>query len=63
MDRVVNNAVYFPEILSVEALIQPKNVLDQAVQVNLLAPINIIQSTASKMIDERIKGSIVDYSR
>ena len=63
MDGVVNNAVYFPEILLAEALIQPKEVLGQAVQVNLLAPINIIQSTASKMIDERKKGSIVNYSR
>ena len=63
MDGVVNNAVYFPEILLAEALIQPKEVLNQAVNVNLLAPINIIQSTASKMIDKRKKGSIVNYSR
>ena len=63
MDGVVNNAVYLPDILMTESRMESKEVLNQAVKVNLLAPINIIQSTASKMIDERIKGSIVNYSR
>ena len=63
MDGVVNNAVYLPDVLMTESRMESKEVLNQAVKVNLLAPINIIQSTASKMIDERIKGSIVNYSR
>ena len=63
MDGVINNAVYLPDILMTESRMESKEVLNQAVKVNLLAPINIIQSTASKMIEERIKGSIVNYSR
>ena len=64
MDGVVNNAVYYcEENLFKESLYNTKEMLDEAVRVNLLAPINIIQVTARKMIDVRKHGSIVNISR
>ena len=64
MDGVVNNAVYYCEESRFTAsLNNTKEMLDEAVRVNLLAPINIIQVTANKMIDDGKHGSIVNVSR
>ena len=58
---VVNNAGAEPSFLG--ALGVGKEKLTEAVNVTTLAPINVIQITAKKMIEDRIHGSIVNVSR
>ena len=58
---VVNNAAAFPPFLG--ALDVGKDTLTEAVNVTTLAPINVIQVTAKKMIEAGIQGSIVNVSR
>ena len=64
MDGVLNNAVYMANYnFFHNSLTISKEVIEEAVKVNLFAPINIIQVTARKMIDEGKRGSIVNISR
>ena len=63
MDGVVNNAVWYPDYHTKDSLIESKEVFEKAITINVMAPINIIQATASKMIDESKRGSIVNMSR
>ena len=58
---VVNNAGAEPSFLG--ALDVKKEKLTEAVNVTTLAPINVIQVTAKKMIEDKIHGSIVNVSR
>ena len=58
---VVNNAGADPSWL--RALDVGKEKLAEAVNVTTLAPINVIQVTAKKMIEAEIHGSIVNVSR
>ena len=58
---VVNNAGAYPSFLS--ALDVGKEKLTEGVNVTTLAPINVIQVTAKKMIEAKIQGSIVNVSR
>ena len=61
LNGVVNNAGAIPSYLS--ALDVGKEKLTEAVNVTTLAPINVIQVTAKKMIEAEIQGSIVNVSR
>lgn len=61
VDGVVNNAVVLEPYC--EAINIDKGRLGQTMNVNLMAPINVIQVTAKKMIEHGIKGSIVNVSR
>ena len=63
MDGVVNNAVWYPDYHTKDSLVESKEVFEKAFTINVMAPINIIQATASKMIDESKRGSIVNMSR
>ena len=58
---VVNNAAYTDGFI--DSLDMSKERLNHAFSVNLMAPINIIQLTAKKMIEAGIHGSIVNISR
>ena len=58
---VVNNAAYTDEFI--DSIDMSKERLDYGISVNLMAPINIIQLTAKKMIEAGIHGSIVNISR
>ena len=58
---VVNNAAYTDEFI--DSIDMSKERLDHGISVNLMAPINIIQLTAKKMIEAGIHGSIVNISR
>ena len=58
---VVNNAASRPSFLG--ALEVGKEKLMDLADVRILAPINVIQVTAKKMIEAGIKGSIVNVSR
>ena len=62
MDGVVNNAGEL--VLAVEpALNCPKEVLDKAININLLGAINVIQMAGKKMVAAGNGGSIVNVSR
>ena len=58
---MVNNAAYTDEFI--DSIDMSKERLDHGISVNLMAPINIIQLTAMKMIEAGIHGSIVNISR
>ena len=63
-DGVVNNAALTTEHLgAVNSLDCPKEWLESACHTNILAAINVTQSTASKMIERGKGGSIVNISR
>ena len=62
MDGVVNNAANLVPSYQ-DALGCPKELLDYTLSVNLMAPINVIQSTGKKMIAAGRGGSIVNISR
>ena len=46
-----------------DSLTMPKDRLSRALNVNVMAPINVIQITAKKMIEAGKHGSIVNVSR
>ena len=58
---VVNNAA--GPIPSLDAIDFTKEQLNSTLDITLLAPINVIQVTAKKMIEAGIHGSIVNISR
>ena len=63
-DGVVNNAALTTDHYgAVKALDCPKELLENACQTNILAAINVIQSTVPKMIERGNGGSIVNISR
>ena len=62
-DGVVNNAALTGDFGAVNALDCPREWLESACRTNMLAAINVIQSTAPKMIERGKGGSIVNISR
>ena len=62
-DGVVNNAALTGDLGAVNSLDCPKEWLESACHTNILAAINVIQSTAPKMIERGKGGSIVNISR
>ena len=61
MDGVVNNAAYSDWNVG-DAVDCPKEELEKALQVDVLAAINVIQSTGKKMVAAGKGGSIVNVS-
>ena len=61
MDGVVNNAAYSDWNVH-DAVDCPKEELEKAIQVDVLAAINVIQSTGKKMVAAGKGGSIVNVS-
>ena len=62
LDGVVNNAAYLIPSFE-DALDCPREIIDASLAVNVMAPINIIQSTGKKMVAAGRGGSIVNISR
>ena len=61
LDGVVNNAaVSFPAGNGLEV---SKEIIENTFRVNVMGAINVIQTTAKKMIDAKKRGSIVNVSR
>ena len=61
LDGVVNNAAELETWVA--ALDVKEDILKNAMNVNVMAPINVIQATAKKMIAAGKRGSIVNVSR
>ena len=61
LDGVVNNAAELETFVA--ALDVKEETLQNAMNVNVMAPINVIQTTAKKMITAGKHGSIVNVSR
>ena len=61
MDGIVNNARVIQPLI--DSLDVPRHGLEESLNVHLMAPINVIQATAKKMIASGIHGSIVNVSR
>ena len=61
LDGVVNNAAELETFVA--ALDVKEETLQNAMNVNVMAPINVIQTTAKKMITAGKHGSIVNISR
>ena len=62
MDGVVNNGAHLVTSFH-DALDCPKEILERVLAVNLMAPINVIQTTGKKMVAAGRGGSIVNVSR
>ena len=60
LDGVVNNAA--AERIKSDAIDCAKESIEKDIAVNLIAPINVIQITAKKMIEAGKQGSIVNIS-
>ena len=63
LDGVVNNAAAIIFTSELGGLGAKRESFEEALRVNTLAPINVIQSTARKMIEAGKHGSIVNVSR
>ena len=63
LDGVVNNAAIIIETYDAGALEAKRETIEEILRVNTLAPINVIQVTAQKMIEAGKHGSIVNVSR
>ena len=63
LDGVVNNAAAIIFTSELGGLGAKRETFEEALRVNTLAPINVIQSTARKMIEAGKHGSIVNVSR
>ena len=62
LDGVVNNAAELM-VGTRDALGCPRELFDGYLKINLLGPVNVIQSTARKMVEAGNAGSIVNVSR
>ena len=63
LDGVINNAFNNAQGYYEAAVEMPQNRLNTSLSVNLMAPINVIQVTAKRMIEAGKHGSIINVSR